>query len=217
VSRVVIKEVRVQLGYISDPFAVGRPRWRGVGARFWAHLREVSSLVRIVRSDDPNVRFIISVGIRRTVAAESQRLAVRRPRRLVVIKVPGSNLRRRLCCNVENIKMRTAAIQVANRVAFELKPVNYKRWRSLGLRRRGRSRLFLILGGFQILRLGIAQNQNKPRTVGRPLEIVHALRNVGQSNCFSATAIEQPHLRLSSVTSGEKRNVFAVRAPARVP
>src|SRR5436309_13209379 len=96
--------------------------------------------------------------------------------------------------------MRAVAVQIADGVPLELQPVNHEGRRSLGFRRCGRSRLLFVLGGFKFLRLGIAKNQNEPRAVWGPLEIVNALRNVGQANRLSATAIKQPYLRFPSVT-----------------
>ena len=203
-TRVVIKKMWVKLGLIGDQLAIRGPNWRGVTAGIRSNLSEVSALIGVVGGNHPNVRFIISVGIRRTIARERKRLAIRRPRRFVVIKIARSDLRRGFCRDVEDIKMRAATVQVTNRIALKLKAVNHEGRRSLGLRRRGWRRLFLVFGSFEILRLGIAEHQHQPRAVGRPFEIVHTLRNVSQANRFSAAAIEQPHLRLSSITRGQK-------------
>src|SRR6266852_240610 len=163
------------------------------------------ALVGIVRRDDPNVDLIVGVRVRRAVAAKGKRLAIRRPCGLAVIEIPGSDLRGSFYRNVEDIKMGAAAVEVANGVALELQPINDKRTRSLRLGRCGRSRLFLVFCRFEILGLRVAKNQYEPSAVWRPLEVVHALSDVGQANGFAAAAVEQPHLVFAAVARREKR------------
>ena len=69
---IVIEKMRIQLGDICNPFAVRGPGGRRVGAGIRRELGEVRALIGIVDGNDPNVRLVVSIGVRRAVAAKGE-------------------------------------------------------------------------------------------------------------------------------------------------
>src|SRR2546430_17725404 len=95
--------------------------------------------------------------------------------------------------------MGAAAVEVADGVALELETVNYKGRRSFRLGSRGGLVFVLVFvfGGFQVLGLGIAKDENQASAVWRPFEIVNALRNVGEGRGFATQAVGKTELGVS--------------------
>ena len=188
-------------------------------ARVCRHLRGTGAFVLVVRGHDPDVRVVSAVGVRRrAVAGEGDACSVGRPRRLVVVKIARRDLGQRLCCQVQNIKMGAAMIQIPDRVSFELQPIYHPGFWRLCLLLFGGAVLILIfifvLRLFDFFGLRIAKHQYEPSAVGRPVEIVYILWSVRGFLRFAAQAIQQPDLNLPFVPRGKERQVSAVRTPA---
>src|SRR4029077_8219859 len=115
--------------------------------------------------------------------------------------------------NVENVKMSAAAIKITDCVFLELASGNDERGRSLGL---GRCALVFVLGGLGVFGLWVLENQNETRAVGRPFEIVDALRYVRKAHGFTTETIQEPNLVLAAIARGEESEKFSIRAPARM-
>src|SRR6266436_2672903 len=200
-----------------DPFAIGRPGGRAVGTGIGGDLREVRTFVGGIGSDDPDVRVVSGVGIGSgAVAGKGEGFAVGRPGGLGIVEVAGRDLRGFFRGDVEDIEMGTAAVQIADSVALELKTVDDERRRSFRLGSGGGLVFVLLFGGFQVLGLGITKDQNQTSAVRGPFKVVNALGTVGEVSGFATEAIEKQNLGLAIVSSGEKGNVLAVGAPARV-
>src|SRR5713226_7206587 len=112
--------------------------------------------------------------------------------------------------------MGAATIEVADGVLFKVEAIDDERRRRLRLG----GGLFLVFvlvfvcDGFEILRLGVAENEYKTRAVRGPFEIVNALSCFCEALRFPTAAIEEPHLVFASVASREEGEEFAIRAPA---
>src|SRR6266478_344414 len=150
------------------------------------------------------------------LADEGEAFAVGRPGGLGIVEVAGRDLCGFFRGDVEDIEMGTAAVQIADSVALELKTVDDERRRSFRLGSGGGLVFVLLFGGFQVLGLGITKDQNQTSAVRGPFKVVNALGTVGEVSGFATEAIEKPNLGLAIVSSGEKGNVLAVGAPARV-
>src|SRR5437660_12123122 len=98
--------------------------------------------------------------------------------------------------------MGAAAVEIADDVALELETVNYKGRRSFRLGSSGGLVFVLVFGGFQVLGLGIAKDENQASAVWRPFEIVNALRNVGEVSGFATKAIEEPDQGVAGGSGG---------------
>ena|SRR2546425_5593110 len=91
----VIEEARLELGDVSDPLAVWRPCGRGVCAGVGGDLGEMSAFIGVIRRDNPDIDVVAGVRVRLgAIAAEGKELAVRRPGRLGIVEVTGSDLRK---------------------------------------------------------------------------------------------------------------------------
>src|SRR5215469_14169706 len=116
----VVEKARLELSYVGDPFSVGRPVGSGVRPWVRSDLCEVSTLVRIVRCDHPNVAVIRRVGVRlRAIAAERYEFAIGRPGRLGIVQIARVDLLHRFRRQVEYIKVGTAAVEVADFIPLE--------------------------------------------------------------------------------------------------
>src|SRR5690606_31034785 len=111
-------------------------------------------------------------------------------------------------CDVEDVHVRAAAIQVAAAVALELDAVDDPGLRAVAVRGGVRARLLLVFRG--------ADQQREPLAVRRPLEPAHTLLHVRQLLRLAAAAVEHPDLRLAAVAGGEEAEPAAVRAPLRI-
>ena len=90
--------------------------------------------------------------------------------------------------------MRTATIQVADVVLFELKAVDDPWLRSL--------LLVLVVLLLEFLRFRILDDQDHPARIGRPLEGVNALSHLGPLHAVAALTEKSPDLLLLVVASG---------------
>src|ERR1700741_2720154 len=109
----------------------------------WRDLRRMRALILAARRYQPNVGVVGSIGIwQRAIACESDAPSVRRTGRLLIVKITGAELRRRLRRYIEYVQMRPAAVQITNGVLLELQPIDDPGFRRLG---------FLVLLGSALL------------------------------------------------------------------
>jgi hypothetical protein len=132
---------------------------------------------------------------------------------LRVVEVAGRDLRRGFLLNIENVKVRAPAIQVADRISLELQAIDDKGRRSF---RFCSCSLVLVFPGLCIFGLRILDRHHQPGAVRRPLKIADTLRNIRQSNSLTSEPIEQPDLALAAIAGRSKRQIFVIGAPARV-
>src|SRR5579864_363839 len=166
--RGIPEEMRVELRDVRDPFPVGRPGGLIIRAGIGGDLREMCALIGSVCRNDPNIGVTRGVRIgRAAVAGEGELLAVRRPRGLRVVEVPGSNLRDRFLLDAEDVEVRAPIVEVTDGVLLELKAVNHpRRLRFWFCESRLVFIFFLFFVAFYVLRLGILNNKYQARAIG---------------------------------------------------
>jgi len=179
------------------------------------------ALVRIIGGHDPDVCVVGAVGIRSgAVAAECQKLAVRRPGGLFVIEVAGGDLGQNLAGKIEGVEMGAAALKIADFIDLELVAVDNPR--ALGFCLFVFGVVVLAFGfGFrfrllQFLRGRVLQHEDEAFAVGRPGKLFDVLDGIGDVLGFSAEAVQQPDLGLAFIALGKKGEKLVVRAPARM-
>src|SRR6516225_29210 len=103
----VIEELQVHRSRVSQPLAVRRPSWVGFLPGKIADLREMRAFVRAVGGNHPNVRVVSGIWVRLgAIAVKREKLAVRGPRRVRIVKVARGNLALGLRRQCEGIKVR---------------------------------------------------------------------------------------------------------------
>ncbi len=194
-----------------DAAAVGTPR--GPAAFAFGGLGDLPRLGAFTRLDQPQifVRRAIGIGVA-ALAQERDRLAVRRPRRAVVVGVALGDDLRGLGGEIEHADVAVEVLQIAFAIFLEVVAIDDDR-------RRG-----LALPAFHLLRLVrrilIVGRERDPRAVGRPLDVGHAALEVADLLRFTAGAIQQPDLPalflfLVGAARRDEREVLVVGAPAR--
>src|SRR5208283_1584960 len=157
-------------------------------AEFPGDLRNAGgAFVRVVSDDRPDFVVVGFVGVGLgAIARESDQFAVRRPERLAVVKVTIGYLLERFGSDVENIKMGTMVVEIANRIRFKQQPIDHPRLLRLGfLGRFIIAIVVLVGGGLEFFFSGIAKDENQTSAIGRPTEGLDVLRGFGQTLRFS--------------------------------
>src|SRR6185369_5880648 len=139
---------------------------------------------------------------------------------MLIVEVAGADLSQRLAGDVENVKMSAKPLQITNLIFLELIAIDYPGTLSFGLLVLDVLAFALLCGFFfgcvQVLRGRVLQHQHQAFAVRRPGKVFYVLNGLGEALGLAALPVQQPYLGLALVSLGKKREILAVRAPARM-
>ena len=120
----VPEEFRLGLRHIGDALPVGAPSRRAVRTFVYRQLAGLPAVCFLVCRDDPDIGVVIAVGVFRPVADESDFRAVGPPLRSRILIVSRGQLERFAVALVDDVKVRSRSVEIADAVFLELPTVD---------------------------------------------------------------------------------------------
>ena len=202
---------------ICDEFAIGMPLGGIVGSRGSRQLNQAFTLVLVIRTHEPYVGVIITVGFFCAVADEGDGFSVVRPRGTGVVIIAGGNLGEFFRFDVIYINVIASTVEIAGVISLELEAVDHP---GFAFRPLFRGVFVPFMCGVLVHLVGMGVFQYQEQFFFVTGEVDRADASFETGNLPRLTAVDQiegPHLRLAAVARREEIYFLSIAAEFRRP